>query len=220
MSPPCATSDRGIRTVINSGLTPYAPMLEAQHACRDAVAAGTEPETLFLVEHPPTITLGRDAKEAHLLLRREAFRARGIEVVEVDRGGDVTYHGPGQLVAYPILDLQRRRPSVGWYLRTLEDVIIQTLADFDIAGDRLEGYTGVWVDGAKIAAIGVGLRHWVTCHGVALNVAPDMDHFSLIVPCGIPDKPVTSMARVLHTAPAMDEVRGRFELHFMKCFAT
>jgi lipoate-protein ligase B len=193
-------------------------MLTEQHACRDAVAAGTAPETLFLLEHPPTITLGRDAKEAHLLLHRDALRARGIAVVEVDRGGDVTYHGPGQLVAYPILDLQRRRPSVGWYLRTLEEVLIQTLADFGIAGERLEGYTGVWVGGAKIAAIGVGVRHWITCHGIALNVAPDMEHFGLIVPCGIPDKPVTSMARLLGTPPPLTEVRDRFVHHFLAGF--
>lgn len=207
-----------IEVLRDTGHRPYTAVLHEQHARREAVVAGTEPETLFLVEHPPTITLGRDAKEAHLLLRREEFHARGIEVVEVDRGGDVTYHGPGQLVAYPILDLQRRRPSVGWYLRTLEDVIIQTLADFGLAADRLDGYTGVWVGGAKIAAVGVGLRHWVTCHGIALNVAPNMNHFNLIVPCGIPDKPVTAMAQLLDDVPALDAVQARFESHFLDRF--
>jgi lipoyl(octanoyl) transferase len=206
---------RPIEIVRVPGRIGYAEMLAMQRARQAEVAAGHAPDTLYLLQHTPTITLGREAKAAHLLRSRDALAALGIDVIEVDRGGDVTYHGPGQLVAYPILDLNHWRTSVGWYLRTLEQVIIDTLAAYGIHGDRLEGYTGVWVGGAKVAAIGVGLRHWVTLHGIALNIAPSMAHFGLIIPCGIADKPVTTLARLLPEAPPFDAVQS----HFQRAFA-
>jgi lipoyl(octanoyl) transferase len=145
----------------------------------------------------------------------------GIDVEDVDRGGDVTYHGPGQLVAYPILNLRKWKCSVSWYLRTLEEVLITTLAEFDLNGERNPGFTGVWVNGAKVAAVGVGIRDWVTYHGISLNVDPNMDHWSLIVPCGIPDKPVTSLRMLCGGAPpSVHEVADVFEDRFRRVFET
>ena len=158
--------------------------------------AGTVCDQLIFVEHPPTITLGRNADAAHVLEAPVRLRNLGIEVEETDRGGDVTYHGPGQVVAYPILDLKEWRRDVGAYLRSLEEVVITTLLDFGVRSQRVKGWTGVWVGDAKIAAMGVHLSRWVTSHGLALNVSTNLDHFGLIVPCGLP-KPVTSLERVL-----------------------
>lgn len=141
----------------------------------------------------------------------------GIEVCEADRGGDVTYHGPGILVAYPVLDLKQWRPSIRWYLRALEEVVIHVLAGYGLESGRIPGYTGVWVGDEKIAAIGIGIHNWVTCHGVALHVDPDMSHFDLIVPCGLA-KPVTSLARMLDTAPAMNRVKEDFAATFLAHF--
>jgi len=200
------------------GLAGYGDMLARQHArCREVGEEGVD-SALFLLEHRPVITLGRNAHAEHLLRSREALAAMGIETAEADRGGDVTYHGPGQLVAYPILNLNCWRCSVSWYLRTLEEVVIRTLAEYGLRGERLEGHTGVGVGGAKVAAIGVGLRQWTTFHGVAINVSPDMGHFSLIVPCGIADKPVTSLERLLGTPLSMADAMDAFEGCFMDCF--
>ncbi len=198
---------------------PYAEGLALQRARREAVARGDAPDTLYLLEHPPTITLGRKADAAHLLATPEALRADGFDVTETDRGGDVTYHGPGQLVAYPIVDLNRRRPSVGWYIRTLEQAVIDTLATWDLDGTRSEGYTGVWIGDAKVCAIGVAVNQWVTYHGLALNVDPDLTHFQRIVPCGIADRPVTSLARLLGAPPPMGEVAGRLGTHLLDALA-
>jgi lipoyl(octanoyl) transferase len=196
----------------------YGTMLERQLARHKAVVAGEAPNTLFLLEHCPVVTLGREAHGDNLLLAQAGYDAAGIEVIETSRGGDVTYHGPGQLVAYPILNLNEWKLSVGWYLRSLESVLIDLLADFGLVGERVEGLTGVWVGGAKVAAIGVGLRRWTTFHGIALNVAPDMAHFKTIIPCGIADKPVTSLAMLLASPPSMDDCAARFEHHFRRHF--
>ena len=161
----------------------------------------------------------RNADESNLLQNRGQLAKMGIEVCEVDRGGDVTYHGPGQLVAYPILDLRHWKKSVSWYLRELEQVLIDLLGAYGIEGGRVEGLTGVWVDGAKVAAIGVGVHRWVTYHGIALNVDPNMDHWGLIVPCGIPDKPVTSLRQLLGQAPKFSQVVDECERHFCARFA-
>lgn len=198
----------------------YAEMLETQRETRAAVAKGEIANTVLLLEHLPVVTLGREADPAHLLLDETGFAMQGIQLVETDRGGDVTYHGPGQLVAYPILNLRAWRCSVGWYLRSLEQVLINLLADWDLQGTRVEGLTGVWVDGAKVAAVGVGIRDWITFHGIALNVTTNMTHFDFIVPCGITDKPVTSMQHLLgEHCPTMDEVGRNFETHFRAVFA-
>lgn len=196
----------------------YAEMLERQHARRAEVERSDAPNTLFLLEHTPVITRGRNAQAQHLLAPREELDRLGVDLIDADRGGDVTYHGPGQLVAYPILRLAEWKCSVSWYLRTLEQVLIDLLAAYGIEAWREEGYTGVWTAKGKVAAIGVGIHQWTTFHGIALNVAPDMAHFRLIVPCGIAHKPVTTMAALLETPPALAEVREAFVRGFSNHF--
>jgi lipoate-protein ligase B len=162
--------------------------------------------------------MGRVADPKHILASRATFADRGIDLIETDRGGDVTYHGPGQLVAYPIMNLGRYRKDIGWYLRKLEETVIGVLDDFGIAGSRIDNLTGVWVDSGKIASIGVAIRRWVTYHGVALNVATNMDNFKLITPCGIPDRPVVSMCDVLERDVTVDEVAPHFVARFANVF--
>jgi lipoyl(octanoyl) transferase len=182
----------------NRGRMAYAEALELQRAIARARIAGTIPEDiLLLVEHPPVVTLGRSSKDAHLLASPELLARRGIEVFEVERGGDVTFHGPGQLVGYPIIDLNRHRKDLHWYLRQLEQGLIDALAELGIEAERNVGYTGVWTQGRKIASIGVHARSWVTWHGFALNVSTDLSYFGLIVPCGIPAVEMTSVEREL-----------------------
>lgn len=205
---------RTIETIRISEPIGYAEMLERQLARHAEVATGNAPDTLFLLEHTPVVTLGKDADRKHLLLDEAGYTAEGIELIETTRGGDVTYHGPGQIVAYPILKLQHWKPSVGWYLRTLETVLIDVLAEYGLEGERIEGLTGVWCRGAKVAAIGIGVRRWTTFHGIALNVNPNMAHFGAIVPCGIGDRPVTSLAMLLGTPPPLGEAAACFE----RCF--
>jgi len=168
--------------------------------------AGEIPDQLLLLEHPPVITLGRSARKEHLLASEERLECSGVQVVETDRGGDVTYHGPGQLVGYPILDLKPDRMDVLRYLRDLEEVLIRVLTEFGIPGSRKNGYTGVWIEDRKIAAIGVKISRWVTYHGFALNVSTDLSAFDLIVSCGIRDVRVTSMERELGYSPGIEEV--------------
>lgn len=165
---------------------------------------------LLLVEHdPPVITLGRSADATHVLASPAALAAEGIEVCPVSRGGDVTYHGPGQLVAYPILRIDRHSRGVRDYLRMLEEAILGVLAEFGIAGRRVSGYTGVWVGQEKVAAIGVAVRRWVSYHGLALNVCPNLAHFDRIVPCGIADKTVTSLSQLLGRDVCVSQVAPR-----------
>ena len=184
--------------IADFGRRPYAGMLEIQRAVARARISGEIPQdVLILVEHPPVVTLGRSSKDAHLLSNPEQLRARGVEIFEVERGGDVTFHGPGQLVGYPIVDLKRHKQDLHWYLRRIEDVLIQALGAFDIPAGRVEKYTGVWTGGRKIASIGVHARDWVTWHGFALNVSTELSYFDLIVPCGIPDVRMTSVEREL-----------------------
>lgn len=181
--------------VADFGTRSYAEMLDLQRAAAKARIAGTlDQDLLLLVEHTPVVTLGRSSKDAHLLFNPEQLRARGVEVFEVERGGDVTFHGPGQLVGYPIIDLKRHRQDLHWYLRQVEETLIRALATFGIAGERVPKYTGVWTKGRKIASIGVHARDWVTWHGFALNVTTDLSYFDLMVPCGISDVQMTSVA--------------------------
>jgi lipoate-protein ligase B len=190
----------------------------AQIERRDAVLDGNASEALFMLEHLPVITLGREAKPKHILADRETLHNMGIDIHEADRGGDVTYHGPGQLVAYPVLNLKARNMAIRTYLRAVEDVVIDTLAEYGLEGKRVYGFTGVWVNHAKVAAIGVGARRWVTFHGLALNVDPNMKHFAQIVPCGIADKPITSLRTLLGEAPSIADVSARLERHFLERF--
>jgi len=209
-----------VEVVVLEGLRPYGEVLEMQRARQRAVIAGEAPNALYIVEHTPTITLGRNTDPKHLLFDEAAYRSQGIEVVPVERGGDVTYHGPGQFVAYPILDLNQWRPSVGWYLRALEETLIRVLGAYGLRGERVEGLTGVWVDGGKVAAIGVALHHWVTIHGIALNVSPETAHFQLIVPCGIADRPVNTLAQLLPQVPPWTDLQGHFLEAFQESFSS
>ena len=195
------------------GTLPYAEALELQRATARARIAGTLAEdVLLLVEHPPVFTFGRSTKASSLPLPAEALRARGIEVHEIERGGDVTFHGPGQLVGYPIVDLKRHRKDLHWYLRQVEEALIQGIAPFGLAGTRSAGYTGVWVGpeaapARKLASIGVHARDWVTWHGFGLNVTTEpLGFFDLIVPCGIAGVTMTSVSRELGREVAVDAV--------------
>lgn len=176
--------------VIEGGTVPYRDALEWQRQLADDRIAGRlSHDVLLLLEHPPVVTLGRNSHAAHLL------RPQGIEVFEVERGGDVTFHGPGQLIGYPILDLSAYKQDLHWYLRTLEQALIAALSLLDIPAERNPGYTGVWTRGRKIASIGIHVKQWVTWHGFALNVATDLADFDRIVPCGIPGVVMTSVER-------------------------
>lgn len=189
------------------GTVPYGDALELQRElAKRRIAGEIDEDILLLLEHPPVVTLGRTAKEAHIVSSPERLRARGIEVHEVERGGDVTFHGPGQLVGYPIFDLKRHRQDLHWYLRQVEEALIVALGDVGIEAERHTGYTGVWTHGRKLASIGVHARDWVTWHGFALNVTTDLSYFDLIVPCGIPQVQMTSVARENGSDIAMDHM--------------
>ena len=180
------------------GLRGYGETLEIQRELRRRRIAGELAEdVLLVVEHPPVVTLGRGTQASSLPLAPALLERRGIEVFEVERGGDVTLHAPGQLVGYPILDLRQHREDLHWYLRSLEDALIQALGSLGIEADRNPGRTGVWTAGRKIASIGIHVKQWVTLHGFALNVTTDLDLFDLIVPCGIPQVVMTSVAAEL-----------------------
>ncbi len=189
------------------GPTSYRDGLSLQEGLVQARANGRTGDWLLFPDHPPVLTVGRHPSPGNLRVDAVALSALGIEVFEVARGGDVTWHGPGQLVAYPIVDLARRDRDLHRYLRDLEEGIIRVLARWGLNGERVAGRTGVWVGGEKIASIGVAVRRWVGYHGVALNVAPDLKGFELIHPCGLHGIRMTSMARRLGAVPALEEVR-------------
>ena len=212
---------RGRLAVADLGTVAYGVALERQRSlAEDRIAGRLADDLLLLVEHPPVVTLGRGFRDASLPIAPDLLRRRGIDVFEIERGGDVTYHGPGQLVGYPIFDLSQHRQDLHWFLRQIEEALIVALARFGIPGRRREGYTGVWTGGAgdgagatgavggggaggtaerKIASIGIHVRQWVTWHGFALNVTTDLEPFSLIVPCGIPDVVMTSVEKELES---------------------
>ena len=197
------------------GRVPYPRALELQRALVEDRRAGRISDVLLLVEHPPVLTVGAkgDAGRSHILAAPEALAALGIEVHETERGGDVTYHGPGQVVGYPIVDLKPDRCDVHRYVRDLEGVLIRVAADFGIEATRVAGLTGVWVSDAKLAAIGVRISRWITSHGFALNVSTELEGFDLIVPCGIAGRGVTSLARLGCTATQAaveDRIAARF----------
>ncbi|HSB61847.1 MAG TPA: lipoyl(octanoyl) transferase LipB [Vicinamibacteria bacterium] len=200
------------------GRLAYAEGLEVQADLVARRQAGEVPDTLLLLEHEPVFTLGRNARRENVLLPEEALRARGFEVFETGRGGDVTYHGPGQVVGYPIVDLSPDRRDVHRYVRDLEEVMGRTCADYGIAGRRIPGRTGTWVGGEKIGAIGVRIARWVTSHGFAFNVTTDLAPFGLIVPCGIREGGVTSLERLLGRPVPLEEVMHRLAGHFAAVF--
>jgi lipoyl(octanoyl) transferase len=196
----------------------YAEGLDLQARLVADRQAGEIPDQLLLLEHDPVFTLGRNAQRDNVLFSEEALRERGFDVFESGRGGDVTYHGPGQVVGYPILDLSPDRRDVHRYVRDLEEVMIRCCTDDGIEAGRVEGLTGTWVGNEKIGAIGVRLSRWVTSHGFALNVGTDLSAFDLIVPCGIRDRGVTSLERLLGRPVGLDEVMDRLATHFADVF--
>lgn len=202
------------------GCVPYADALTLQRSLVDQRRAGAIGDLLLLVEHPHVLTLGvrGDGGRSHVLATAEALAARGVEIHESGRGGDITYHGPGQVVGYPILDLKPDRCDVHRYVRDLESVIIHTAADFGIEAGRVEGLTGVWVGREKLAAIGVRIARWITSHGFAVNVTADLAYFNLILPCGIADRGVTSIARLLGHSVDCTEVESRIVGRFCDVF--
>ena len=202
------------------GLVSYADGLELQRGLVEDRKAGRIADTLLLLQHPHVLTIGvkKDGRQ-HILAAPETLGARGVEVFETGRGGDVTYHGPGQLVGYPIIDLNPDRRDVHKYVRDLEAVMIGVCADYGLTAERVKGMSGAWIGDAKIGAIGVRISRWVTSHGFAFNVTTDLDFFNLIVPCGIADKAVTSLASQLDRQVPMAEVEDQFIRHFSAVFA-
>jgi len=179
------------------GLVPYDDGLRLQESAVERLRSGEAPEQLLLLEHSHVFTLGRGADSSNILADQQQLESNSVEVHETGRGGDVTYHGPGQLVGYPIINLKPDRCDVHRYVRDIEEVLIRTIAEFGVTGTRIPGLTGVWVGGEKIGAIGVRIARWITSHGFALNVNTDLSYFKMIVPCGITDKGVTSLSRLL-----------------------
>jgi lipoyl(octanoyl) transferase len=200
------------------GRVPYARGLELQEQLVAERQAGRIPDTLLLLEHSPVFTMGRNARQEHLLLTEAELRARGFDLFECGRGGDVTYHGPGQVVGYPILDLSPDRRDVHRYVRDLEEVMIRACGDYGVPAERVAGLTGAWVGQAKVGAIGVRLSRWVTSHGFALNVGTDLAPFGLIVPCGIRERGVTSLERLLGRPVPLDEVGSGLARHLASVF--
>lgn len=202
------------------GSIPYAEALALQRELVEERRAGRIGDVLLLVEHPHVLTLGvrGDGGRRHIRATPEALAARGIEVFETGRGGDVTYHGPGQVVGYPIIDLKPDRQDVHRYVRDLEDVLIRTAASYGVEAGRVKGLTGVWVNDEKLAAIGVRIARWITSHGFSFNVATDLEQFSLIVPCGIADRGVTSLERLVGRPVHRREVEGRIASSFCQVF--
>jgi len=204
--------------VIDLGLKDYRETLELQHQLVEKKHKENLPEILLLVEHNPVITLGRSSHPENILLDREQLEQLKIQLHYIERGGDVTYHGPGQLVAYPIFDLNNYKQDTHLFLRQLEEVIIKTVGSYDLKAERIKGLTGVWVDGKKVASIGVAAKKWITFHGLALNVNTDLKYFGYIHPCGMLDKEVTSIAELLKRKVDFQEVKDKLVEKFAEIF--
>jgi lipoyl(octanoyl) transferase len=202
------------------GVVPYGEALELQRTLVEERRAGRIPDVLLLLQHPPVITLGirPDASRANIIATPERLSQLGIEVHETGRGGDVTYHGPGQVVGYPIVDLKPDRCDVHRYVRDLEDVMIRVCGDYGLTAGRIKGLTGAWIGAEKVGAIGVRISRWITSHGFAFNVTTNLDHFQLIVPCGITDCGVTSLARATGRTVSIGEVEAALVRHFTAVF--
>ena len=202
--------------ILDLGKSDYKEAWELQKKLQSQRISGEIDDQLLLVEHFPVYTLGKNAPIEHLLNNK----SDDISIVQSDRGGNVTFHGPGQLVAYPILDLNNYKKSITWYMRELEKLIINTLKDYHIKAERKKGLTGVWVNDKKIAALGVRISRWVTMHGFSLNINPDLKYYQGIIPCGISQYGVTSMANILgDSAPKMSEIKEKLVIHFISKFS-
>jgi lipoyl(octanoyl) transferase len=217
--------------IVDGGRIPYGPAFALQREIVAARKSGAVPDVLLFCEHPHAITLGRNGKNENLLANANVLQQMKVELHETDRGGDITYHGPGQIVGYPILDLTQHKRDVRWYVEQLEEVMIRTAADYGLAARRILCRHGIWIDapsanadhpaGAaeeKLAALGVHLSRWVTSHGFAFNVSTDLRYFDLIVPCGIKDRRATSLERALGRPVSLDEARARLAHHFAEIF--
>jgi lipoate-protein ligase B len=204
--------------VYQLGLVEYSDACCLQRDMHRRVVDGKCEDSLLLLEHPPTITVGKSGKQENILASRTELAGKGVSLLFVERGGDVTYHGPGQLIAYPLIDLRKRGEDVHKYVTDLEEVVIRTLNDFSIRGSRDETHAGVWVGKDEIAAIGISLKRWVSLHGIALNVSVDLKGFSLINPCGFTDRKATSMSNLLSRDIPVKDVSGKFLLHFSEVF--
>ncbi len=203
-------------TIYRLGTVGYDEALAFQRELvEDFARAPRDAGALILLEHPPILTIGRSGTDQNILVPKEQLAAAGVEVRETNRGGDVTYHGPGQVVGYPILPLEHHGKDVHAYLRRIESVLMAALWEYGIKAERKEGFTGVWTPQGKIASIGVAISHWISYHGFALNVSPNMEHFRLIHPCGLVGVKMASMESVLGRRPERAEVEGRIIRHFM-----
>jgi lipoyl(octanoyl) transferase len=200
------------------GTVDYAEAHRLQKELQGQRVRGEVGDIVLLLEHPPVLTMGRSAKAQHVLAAPEILAARGVQVHEVGRGGDVTYHGPGQLVAYPIIDLKPDRKDVRKYVASLEETMIRTCANFGLAAGRVEGLNGAWIGDRKVGAVGVRISRWVTMHGLALNVNSDLREFEMIVPCGIQDKGVTSLSAELGRTVHVGDVFEPFAQHFAELY--
>ena len=202
--------------ILDLGKSHYADAGELQKKLQSQRISGQIDDQLLLVEHFPVYTLGKNTPKEHLLTKE----SDNISIIQTDRGGDITFHGPGQLVGYPILDLNQYKRSITWYMRELEQLIIDVLKEYDINAERKKGLTGVWVKGKKIAALGVRISKWVTMHGFSLNINPDLKYYQGIIPCGIKDYGVTSMADLLgNDVPDMSEIKDTLVQHFIAKFS-
>jgi lipoate-protein ligase B len=200
------------------GIVEYRKAWELQRMLHHQRVEGRIPDLLLLLEHPPTITIGKSGSPDNVLISSEQMVQTGIPLFFTDRGGDVTYHGPGQLVGYPILDLREQGRDLHLYVRRLEEVMIRTLRDFSIEADSDGTHPGVWVRGEEIGAIGLSVKKWVSMHGFALNVNIDLDHFASVYPCGFPDRRATSMSKVIGRKILREEVSARLKSHFYDIF--
>src|SRR5438874_4364716 len=206
--------------IVDLGRREYGEVLELQRTvARARISGDIDQDVLLLVEHPAVVTLGRASKDAHVLATPEQLAKRGVQLFDVERGGDVTFHGPGQLVGYPIVDLKRHKQDLHWYLRQVEELLIRSLGELGIPAERVAKYTGVWTRQKKIASIGVHARDWVTWHGFALNVSTELSYFDLIIPCGIDGVVMTSIARELGSEEiSMQDVQERVTAKFAEAF--
>lgn len=209
---------RNTCVVYQLGSIEYSEAYELQKRLHRERLKEVIPDTLFLLEHPPTLTIGRSGSLENVLVSKEKLADEGISLFFIERGGDVTFHGPGQIVGYPIMDLSSRGKDIQRYVRDIEEVLIRTLKDFSINAARDERHAGVWVGDEEVAAIGLSIRRWVTMHGFALNVNPNLEHFSYINPCGFPDRKASSMAQLLAHEVEIETAIERLLVHFSEVF--
>ena len=201
--------------ILDLGLSDYNDTWKLQKKLQSKRILGEIEDHLLLVEHPPVFTLGKNASKQHIINNSE-----DVSIIQTDRGGNITFHGPGQLVCYPILDLNHYKRSITWYMRELEQLIIDVLGEYDIKASRKKGLTGTWVKDKKIAALGVRISKWVTMHGFSLNINPDLNFYKHIIPCGIKEYGVTSMAKIMgNEVPSMEEIKTKMTKRFTKNFA-